>query len=261
MYKKTINHIDEKGTVVYTVYNREEADAAGVKYKDWRVAKEGEYMVTDDGYVAKIIKKKEYSELGTDRIGVYYYTPVGTMIWHKKYNNTKFKAGTRKAIHTLSGKTEQDNLGRNAKNRALARWYALSGDFAFSVQMAFGDVSAATGKRLRVIAKLEGFKKMVTEEMKVLLDENGFGKADTMKYLKEAVDMAKEKGNVNGLIRLVENMIELNQMNKPEVEKNSLMLGMSTQQALLDTISSEEAGMMAMVTKKFDDMEDVSDEE
>lgn len=239
MYKRTINH--PSGAVTYSIYQKDEADALNIKYFHWKKAKMGEYLITDDDWVAKVIKRKRYEELGIrGRIADYITTPIGAVIWRIKQKTKKFYKGERKNIHAVSGKQKQFLNAKTGQNRLLAKWFAVSGDFAFSVQMSYGDISAGRGRRLRVMAKTEGFKAMVTEEMRNLLDDNNLGKKETLTYLKEAIEMAKKKDNVPALLRAVENLINLNQMDKPEGASTTLLVSGEQQNIIEDVIRSEE---------------------
>ena len=251
MYKKTINHVDV-GKTTYTVYQKDEADKAGIEYKHWQIAEQGDYCVTDDDWVSKIIKRNEYEEFGRpDRIGVYIYTPVGTVIWHKKYKTKKFRKGNRKNIHSVSGKQSIHGIAQT--EQMLAKWYAVSGDLPFSIQMVHGDVTKNKGISLRVLAKTEAFKSMVNKEMRSLLDDSGFGQADTMTYLKEAIEMAKDKENIAGFIRLVENLLDLNQMKAQDKVKETRQLEMSKQQAIADVIESESLMLTETLEKPIEE--------
>ena len=59
MYEISIKHKD-KGKVTYSVYTKTEADKADLAYKYWKEAEKGEYALTDDNYVGKVIQKKKY---------------------------------------------------------------------------------------------------------------------------------------------------------------------------------------------------------
>ena len=75
MYEIEIKHRGQ-GLVVYTVYRRNEAEEDGIKFKYWKEASEGDYAVSDDDYIAKVIKKRSYiAEDG--RTSVYMRFPRG----------------------------------------------------------------------------------------------------------------------------------------------------------------------------------------
>ena len=46
----------------YEVYTKEEADNNGLSYKHWKDANEGDYGVSDDGYVGICLKRAEYTD-------------------------------------------------------------------------------------------------------------------------------------------------------------------------------------------------------
>ena len=46
----------------FRVYTKEEAKGKGLKWKHWGEAKEGEYGISDDGYVAECVYRKVYGE-------------------------------------------------------------------------------------------------------------------------------------------------------------------------------------------------------
>ena len=46
----------------FRVYTKAEAKGKGLKWKHWGEAKEGEYGISDDGYVAECIYRKVYGE-------------------------------------------------------------------------------------------------------------------------------------------------------------------------------------------------------
>lgn len=230
--------------MTYKVYTKNEADAYKIKYTHWREAQEGEYLLTDDNWVAKVIRRKTYQELGqAKREAVYITSPVGSIIWRKSSKNKKFKKGELQNIHAISGKPKNEEASKERKNKHLARWYAVSGDFAFSVQMAYGDVTPSISRRLRIFSRTVEFRKMVTDEMQGLLEEHKLGKSDTMTLLSEALEMAREKENVTGFIRLVENLIDLNKMNESDKVSEQQLLGDGAQQ-ILDDVANQETQLI-----------------
>ena len=59
MYEISINH-KGVGKTYYTIYTKDEAENEGVEYKYWKEAKKGDYALSDDNYVAKVIQHREY---------------------------------------------------------------------------------------------------------------------------------------------------------------------------------------------------------
>ena len=54
MYIITINHRNI-GPTDYKVFQEEEAQRKGIEFVHWKKAKQGQYAVSDDGYVARVI--------------------------------------------------------------------------------------------------------------------------------------------------------------------------------------------------------------
>ncbi len=83
MFSVNINHKDI-GPTDYIIYTKKEAKLAKIPYKHWQESNQGEYALTDDDYVAKIIKKKEYEDK-QGRNSWYYRFVFGFIMWDSKY--------------------------------------------------------------------------------------------------------------------------------------------------------------------------------
>ena len=57
MYTIEIHHKGDKEPTTYTIFKKEEAKDKDIDYKYWREANEGEYGLSDDNYVAKVISR------------------------------------------------------------------------------------------------------------------------------------------------------------------------------------------------------------
>jgi hypothetical protein len=103
MFTITINHNDI-GSTDYLIYSKEEAFVENIDFKHWQKAQEGEWALTDDGYVAKVIKRKEYEDKETKRTSLYYRMPFGYIMWNPKYPTKQFNCGGREANNTMTGR-------------------------------------------------------------------------------------------------------------------------------------------------------------
>ena len=63
MYTIDIHHKGDPKPTTYAILKKEEADNKKLPYKHWREADEGEYGLSDDDYVAKVISKSVYNLL------------------------------------------------------------------------------------------------------------------------------------------------------------------------------------------------------
>jgi hypothetical protein len=106
LFSVNINHKDI-GPTDYIIYTKDEANLAKIPYKHWQKSNQGEYALTDDDYVAKIIKKKEYEDK-QGRNSWYYRFAFGYIMWDSKYPNKKLNCGGRVTNTTMSGKNWLD---------------------------------------------------------------------------------------------------------------------------------------------------------
>ena len=60
MYTINIKHKGDEGHTTYTIYRAKEAKEKDIQYKYWKDAETGDYAISDDGYVAKVINRREY---------------------------------------------------------------------------------------------------------------------------------------------------------------------------------------------------------
>ena len=84
MYTIDIHHKGDKEPTTYVVFKKEEADNKNLPYKYWRDADEGEYGISDDQYVAKVISKSTYKPTS-----VYIRYPFGYTFYNPNYSSVK----------------------------------------------------------------------------------------------------------------------------------------------------------------------------
>lgn len=212
MYTITVNHAD-KGAVTYKIYRKVEADDVGIKYSYWRDAPEGEYGLSDDDYVAKVIKKKDYPGVnGQGR--TYIRFPWGYTFFSKKesVHNKKFNVKGRKTPHTISGKTCIEVQAGLEKTKRLAMVYAQVMDYDLAIDYAMGNLSKREHLKWKRYMKTKVFKNMVREELEKLLSKHGMTKDYTINLLDETITMAKDKRDVTNLMRAIENLQKMHGM-------------------------------------------------
>ena len=97
MYTITINHRDKP--VTYDILTSSEAIKDNIAFKYWRDAESGDYAVSDDDIVAKLIKRKSYKNGST-----YFRFPWGYCICKDVNKSFKLFAENRQTKHTFTGK-------------------------------------------------------------------------------------------------------------------------------------------------------------
>ena len=159
MYTINIHHKGDKKPTIYKVYKKLEADELDLPYKYWREADEGEYGVSDDNYVAKVISKVVYKP-GS----IYIRYPFGYTFFNPVYNSVTLKASGRKSNTTISGKTNWEVLSNGAKMKNLAMVYAQTMDYDKSIEHVLDNPTDNQKIMWKRRMKKEKFKDMVRDE-------------------------------------------------------------------------------------------------
>jgi hypothetical protein len=252
MYDIDIKHKDQ-GKVVYTVYRKNEAENNEIKFKHWKTAEEGDYALSDDDYVSKVISKRTYTS-DTGRDSVYMRFPWGYTFYNPKYSSKKLVVAGRKTNVTFTGKSyiEVQSGQDNMKN--LAQMFALKPDYDLAIEWAIGAVTQSQRRKWKRTMKSEVFKKMVREELEKLLDEHGLTEAYTLDLLEDAIRMAKSKKDVTSIMRAVENLQDMHGMKEKYMTKTVDKIE-SKSVSMIDDITKEESHIAASrtTTKELDE--------
>ena len=252
MYHIDIKHKD-RGLVSYKVYRKEEADKEEIEYKHWKKAEEGDYAVSDDDYVSKVIKRAEY-EANTGRTSVYMRFPWGYTFYNPKYSSKKLIVAGRKTNVTFTGKSYIEVQSGQDKMKNLAQMFALKPDYDLAIEWALGAVTDSQRRKWKRTMKSEVFRKMVRQELQNLLHEHGLTEKYTLDLLEHAIGIAKDKKDVPSMMRGVENLQDMHGMKEKYMEKTVDKIE-SKSVAMIDDIVKEESHIAATrtTTKELDE--------
>ena len=254
MYTIKIEHRDV-GLTEYPIYSQEEADKEGIKYKHWQKCDKGDWALTDDGYVAEVIKKKSYFD-ADKRESLYYRMPFGYIMWNPKYPNKRFACGGRDSNTTFTGKPYIEVKNGSDRYKSLAMWAAITEDRNIAIDKVFGPVSQSKHRKLRRHMRTESFISMKRDEAQKLLADNMMDADYFVDLMKEGIEIAKEKKDVNGIRGFVNDGMEIHGMkDKDKVVTTEKLEAVATRK-LIDNINQEEEKLIA--TKKVE--EPVKDE-
>ena len=246
MYTINIDHRQD-GITTYQVYRQEEADKEGIEYKHWKDADKGEYGVSDDGYVAKVISRREYDS-NHDIRNIYIRFPWGYTFYNPKYPTKKLKASGRKSNTTFTGKSRIEVQSGQDKLKNLAAMFALKPDYDLAVDWALGSTTPEERRRWKRTMKSEVFKQMVREELQKLLSDHGLTEDYTLDLLTETIDKAKNKSDVTNLLRAVENLQDMHGMKDKHLVKTVDTIEAHSNTKLLDELIEEEQRIIAQRT-------------
>ena len=258
MYTINIHHKGDDEVTSYTIRTKNEADEDKIDYTYWNEASAGEYALSDDGYVAKVLKKKAYpGNRGYDNI--YIRFPWGYTFYNTQYPSKQLKVKGRVSNGTLSGKKYQEvkAKSRNGKYRTLAMTFAQAMNADLAIDMAFGSVSWDERKRWRRVTKTENFKNMLKEELEQLLHDRGLTEKYTLQLLEDTISIAKDKKDVTNLMRAVDNLQDMHGMKDKNVVKTTERIEATSNISLIDELREHEEKKLVAekVTIKEEDKE------
>ena len=243
MYNIEIHHKGDSSATSYSIYKESEAKDKNIKYKYWRDANEGEYGISDDGYVAKVITKSTYKP-----ISVYIRYPYGYTFYNPNYSGTKLKASGRMANNTISGKTHWEVLCGQQKMSNLAMAYAQTMDYNKAIKIALDNPNRNQERMWKRRMKTEKFKDMVRSELVKLLQEHGLTEDYTLDLFEETIRKAKDKGDVTNLMRAIENLQDMHGMKDKHLIKTTESIEATSNVKLIDELREEEEKLIATRT-------------
>ena len=243
MYTIDIHHKGDNKPTSYKIYNKEEAKSKNINYKYWREADEGEYGLSDDNYVAKVITKSVYKPTS-----VYIKFPYGYTFYNPNYSSVKLNASGRRANNTISGKTHWEVVSNGQKMRNLAMVYAQTMDYDTTIEHALKEPTDNQKVMWKRRMKKEKFKDMVRDELQKLLQEHGLTEAYTLELLEETIKKAKDKGDVTNLMRAVDNLQDMHGMKDKHLVKTVESLEATSNVKLIDELREEEEKLIATRT-------------
>ena len=243
MYTIDIHHKGDKAPTTYTVFDKKEADSNQINYKYWKEANEGEYGLSDDNYVAKVISKAKYKPTS-----VYIRFPFGYTFYNPNYSSVKLNADGRRANNTISGKTHWEVISNGQKMKNLAMVYAQTMDYDKTINHVLDNPSDNQKIMWKRRMKKEKFKDMVRDELQKLLQEHGLTEGYTLELLEETIKKAKDKGDITNLMRAVDNLQDMHGMKEKHLVKTVEQIEATSNVKLIDELREEEEKLIATRT-------------
>ena len=247
MYTINIKHKGDTKHTTYTIYRADEAKKQGIEYKYWKDAEKGDYALSDDDFVAKVINRREYADNGTGT-NIYLRFPWGYTFFSPKYPSKRLKVRGRKTNTTFTGKSYIEVQSGQDKMKNLSAMFALKPDYDLAIEWALGAVTDSERRKWKRTMKSEVFKSMVREERQKLLQDHDLTEDYTFTLMKETIELAKEKKDVSNLLRVVENLQELHGMKDKDMVRTVDKLEVGSASRLIDELREEEQHLIATRT-------------
>tara|TARA_S200002703_G_scaffold54386_2_gene47015 strand:+ start:901 stop:1689 length:789 start_codon:yes stop_codon:yes gene_type:complete len=221
--KLKINNYQE---VDYEVFPKKEFK---LKYKHWKDCKEGEWGISDDGYIAQCLAVKTYAS------GIEMTYPYGKQ-WVTKTSKLEFEPHWEsKNFNSVSTKSNMElELQKRRSKDVLDAYmtYIFAGktpDFDKLGQMYRPDQKkpAWTVKRL---LKTKGMKQMIKDKMKEVLTERGIDEGYVLDTIKDAIGVAKVNEDPGNMIKAAKELSDyLDMKPKAKTQTDTLELDLSHQ--------------------------------
>ena len=247
MYTINIKHKGDKEVTTYTVYRAKEAKENDIQYKYWKDAEKGDYAISDDDFVAKVINRREYPG-SRNANNIYLRFPWGYTFFSPKYPSKKLTVKGRRTNTTFSGKSYIEVQSGQDKMKNLSAMFAIKPDYDLAIEWALGAVTDSERRKWKRTMKSEVFKSMVREERQKLLQDHELTEDYTFTLMKETIELAKEKKDVSNLLRVVENLQELHGMKDKDMVKTVDKLEVGSASRLIDELREEEQHLIATRT-------------
>jgi SpoVK/Ycf46/Vps4 family AAA+-type ATPase len=182
--------------------------------KDWRNAKEGDWIETSDGYVCQNLKSFKIQNTKCIR------TVLGSF-------NTKSKTpilgkkGIADRIYTFNGKDQLDTCSKS-KQKLFAKYVALGKDVVSAYKEVFPNAKNESYIRNRSnsLMKMENVQDMVKKEIQEILEEEGVTHAYIIQRMKDIADLA-EQDNIK--LRSLESLAKISGLFSTEETKKETL--------------------------------------
>ena len=252
MYIIKIKHRGDKKETEYPIYREKEAKEKNIKYKP------GQFALSDDGYVSKVLSRREYTD-NTGRKNVYMRFPFGYTFFNPKYSNKPLNVQGRKTNVTMTGKSYIKVQSKQNKMKALAMMFALKPDYDQAIEWALGEVNDSQKRKWKRTMKSEIFQGMVRDELAKRLTEHGLDEDYTLDLLKQAIELAQSKKDISNLLKAVDNLQDMHGMKEKHLVKTTDTIEAFSSVKLIDELKEEEKGLTlqrVQIEEKKEDTEE-----
>lgn len=220
---RTVAGIDR----IFHVYTREEALEEGISPRDWRMARTGQWVLSDDGYVFECCKVQRYPKPEKNRISFFFTFSCcrkwltrrqdsGKVVGNPELEVAEFLEEEAYYMTSPQDWIDQELTTKRAK-RAISMWATLfianEGHLTEEEWKLIGQAYRPTQTNPSATAK-SLFKKEKTRDManaKVteLLEKAGVTRQSVVEHMEELREQAAADGKYNTAYRVLEKQLEM----------------------------------------------------
>jgi hypothetical protein len=246
---------------VYNIYTEGEAESEGLPFLHWKLAKEGDYAITDDGYVGLCIGRKNYTDKN-GRVKTFVRLCHGAN-WAGNTNRIEYMVNKAFGSYSQSNpKSWQQRESRRTRTKNLISAYvgqALSSkgfnyDVLGNIYRPDQQNPSVTVKR---VLKQEFIRNMIEKKLKEIMEEKGISKSSVVDTLLEAIDIARQKQDVTNMLKTCDYFMELLEM-KPSRRIITDTLQLDVSSSIADAIELEEKSLLMQRKEEISESKETS---
>ena len=241
----------------FDIYTKDEADGKGFAYISWKHANEGDYALSDDGYVGECLSRKVYTDKkGRTKTfikcahGVQWVTNMGKFMYEPNkeagtYSHVKPSRWEDKEARTTRAKNAVNAYVTDVITGQKPDWERIG-----KIYRPDQKCPEATVRRL---FKKQRIVDMVEKKLKEILVDKGISQELALDLQIEAIDMARKKGDISNLLKVSETFMDLLGMKPGKVVTTDTMeIDMSN--TIIDAIEKEDKKLK--LERKVEETED-----
>ena len=235
----------------FRVYTKAEAKKEGLKWKHWGEAQEGQYGISDDGYVAECIYRKEYGDKVeyTYPYGRQWLTAWGKLEFEPHWRSNNFSTVSTKSYNDLEVQKKGADLAMDAYIAYKIAGLSPDWEQIGKIYRPDQDNPVIAAKRL---FKTKQVKKMIQDKLKEVLTDKNIDEGFVLDVIKDAIEVAKVKEDSGNMIRAAKELSEFLDM-KPKTKQVTESLEMDMSHQIADSYEKQTKKLKATQTRQIDE--------
>ena len=162
---------------------------------NWRHGEEGEWVLTDDGFVCQILKKSIVKDNGKSKTCI--RTVCGTFMAERMNKEMLGENGIAENIYSFSGtnvsQKDFNERGRKSRELLFARYVACGYGITDAYKKAYPDAKSSNYIKNRTdkLLRTETIRKMIDKQIEEILNEEGVTHNWLIERYKTIADLAE----------------------------------------------------------------------
>jgi len=235
----------------FRVYTKAEAKENGLTWKHWGEAKEGEFGISDDGYIAECIYRKKYKDKVeyTYPYGRQWLTAWGKLEFEPHWKSNNFSTVSTKSYNDLEVQKRGADLAMDAYIAFKMAGKLPNWDTIGKLYRPDQENPAIAAKRL---FKTKQVKKMIQDKLKEVLVDKNIDEGFVLDVIKDAIEVAKVKEDSGNMIRAAKELSEFLDM-KPKTKQVTESLEMDMSHQIEANFETQTKKLKATQTRQIDE--------